>query len=87
MTGDAIFIVADKDTVVVDRFFIQQLCVRKRTDDIPVNPALLHEISVNPMHIRIGRRQGDRLRFPFLFLLLLADNRYPDIRAEQKPDR
>ena len=85
MAGDAVFIVADKHAVVVGRFFVQQFCVRKRTDDIAVNPALLHEIGVNPVHIRIGGWQGERLLL--LFLLGGSYSDYPDIRAKQQPDR
>ena len=86
MAGSAIFIAADKNTIVVGCFFIQQLRVRKCADDIPINPALFHEVSINPVHIRIGGRQSEWLLFLFLFLLLLADNRYPVIRTKQKPD-
>ena len=67
-------------------FFVEQFRVRKCVNDIPVNPALFHEVSINPVHIRIGRRQSEWLLFLFLFLLLRIDSRYPNIRTKQKPD-
>ena len=65
MAGNLIFIAANKHAIVIGRFFVEQFRVRKRVNDIPVNPALFHEVSINPVHIRIGGWQGERLLFLF----------------------
>ena len=84
MTGSAIFIEADKHSVVEFRILKQQLFSDKLGQHLPADTVLLDEIGKHPAHIGMGLRQNrglSLLRFtafamlPIFHALLTAQSR------------
>ena len=66
VSGNAVFIVADKDGVVVIGGFIDHSLMHKGVQHLPVYPSAVKQIRIYSPHIFILRRQFKRL-FRFLF--------------------
>ena len=84
MSGNAVFIVADKDGVVVIGGFINHSLMHKGVQHLPVYPSAVKQIRIYSPHIFILRRQFKRL-FRFLFYRFGSLN-CAAVIAEQKID-
>lgn len=67
MTGNAIFVLSNKDCVVIFPAFelfatlIEQTSMDKSIDSIPIQKAAFQQIGIHPPHILVGGRQGKLL--------------------------
>ena len=82
MVGDACLVCAHKHRVVVFGVLIQQPFPDKVTDHLRGDPPVLHQISIDPSGISIGRRQNKRLGR--LLCLLGGGGIYGPAIAQQK---
>ena len=64
LSGSAVFVQPDKDSVVEFRILIERVCLCKMRNDLRRNEPLLDEIRIHPVHIAVRLRQNK-----FLFLL------------------
>ena len=62
VSGNAVFIVADKDSVVVIGGFINHSLMHKGVQHLPVYPSAVKQIRIYSPHIIIFRRKDERLR-------------------------
>ena len=62
MTGNAMFIVADEDGVVVVGGFVDHSLMHKGGKHLPVYSSAVKQIGIHTPHIIIFRRKGERLR-------------------------
>ena len=69
MTGNAFFIIADEDGVVVIGGFIDHSLMHKGGKHLTVYSSAVKQISIHSPHIIIFRRKGERLRRLSLYRL------------------